>query len=71
MKSYLGQKGYSIYKNTLTVKEQIFYDDYQFPTFLNQFLVLIMHLFVMRITNKFYLPRFFGESNFGEISNQN
>ncbi len=73
MKSYLGQKGYSIYKNTLTVKEQIFIRDElsvspYVPKSISSSNNAPSFPIYRESQNKFYLPRFFGESNFGEIS---
>ena len=70
--TYLGQKGYSIYKKSLNVKEQIFIREEltvkpyipkspvqpsPFPVYLES-------------TKKFYIPRVFGINTFG-IPNEN
>ena len=66
--TYLGQKGYSIYKKTLSVKEQVFIrDELSVKPYVPTSPVQPTPYPIYReSTNKFYIPRFFGINTFGE-----
>ena len=65
--TYLGQKGYSIYKNTLSLKEQIFIrNELTVKAYIPKSPVQpIPYPIYRESVNKFYLPRYFGISTFG------
>jgi len=66
--TYLGQKGYSIYKKTLSLKEQIFIrEELTVKPYMPKSPVQPTPYPIYReSTKKFYIPRFFGVSTFGE-----
>ena len=65
--TYLGQKGYSIYKKTLSLKEQVFIrDELTVRPYIPKSPVQPNPYPIYReSTNKFYIPRYFGISTFG------
>ena len=66
-KTYLGQKGYSIYKNTLSLKEQVFIrNELTVQAYIPTSPVQPTPYPIYReSTKKFYIPRYFGISTFG------
>jgi superfamily II DNA or RNA helicase len=67
-KNYLGQKGYSIYKENLTIKEQEqLRDDLTAKPFVpkNSMTQPKSFLIYRESPNKFYIPRFYGIENYG------
>lgn len=69
--SYLGQKGYTIHKEELTIEEQIkIRDELTVKPYLPKCLGQTTPFPVYRESNqKFYLPRFYGEQKFGKLTN--
>lgn len=67
VKSYLGQKGYTLLKSKLTVKEQIkIRDELTVKPFTPSSLCQVNPFPVYRESNKkFYLPRYYGINNYG------
>ena len=70
--TYLGQKGYSIYKKTLSVKEQIYIREQLMvkPYVPSSPIQGEAYPIYRESNNKFYMPRFFGLKEFG-IPNTN
>lgn len=68
--SYLGKKGYTIYKKDLASKEQQFIrNELTVKPYLPKSPAQPEPFPIYRESpNKFYLPRYFGEDNFGEIA---
>ena len=66
-KTYLGQKGYSIYKNSLTLKEEIFIrEELMVKPYLPKSPIQPTPFPIFRESpKKFYIPRIFGYTNFG------
>ena len=66
--SYLGKKGYSIYKKDLSDKEQLFIrNELTVRPYLPKSPVKLDPFPIYReSSNKFYLPRYFGQDNFGD-----
>ena len=66
-KTYLGQKGYTIYKNSLSLKEQVYIrEELMFKPYLPKSPVQSDAFPVYRESpKKFYVPRIFGITNFG------
>ena len=66
--TYIGQKGYSIYKKTLSLKEQMFLrEELTVKPYIPKSPVQPTPYPIYRESNKkFYIPRFFGISIFGE-----
>jgi len=66
--TYLGQKGYSIYKKSLSLKEQLFIrNELTVKPYIPKAPVQPPEYPIYReSTNKFYIPRFFGMNTFGE-----
>jgi len=66
-KTYLGQKGYTIYKNSLSLKEQVYIrEELMFKPYLPKSPVQPDAFPVYRESvKKFYVPRIFGITNFG------
>ena len=66
-KTYLGQKGYSIYKNTITLKEEIFIrEELMVKPYLPKSPIQPTAFPIYRESpKKFYVPRIFGLTNFG------
>lgn len=71
-KTYLGQKGYSIYKNTLSLKEELFIrQELMIQAYLPKSPVQPEPFPIYRESvKKFYVPRIFGIKTFG-IPNEN
>ena len=67
-KTYFGKKGYSIYKNSLSLKEQIYIrDELNVKPFISGNPIQQNAYPIYReSTNKFYIPRYFGINTFGE-----
>jgi superfamily II DNA or RNA helicase len=65
--TYLGQKGYSIYKKTLSLKEQIFIrEELNVKAYIPKSPIQPPAYPIYReSTKKFYVPRYFGISTFG------
>ena len=66
-KTYLGQKGYSIYKNTLSVKEAVYIrEELMVKPYVPKSPIQPEPFPIYRESNnKFYVPRIFGINNFG------
>ena len=66
--SYLGQKGYTIYKEAITSKEQQFIrEELTVRPFIPKSPVQMPSFPIYRESNdKFYIPRYFGEEHYGE-----
>ena len=66
-KTYLGQKGYSIYKNTISLKEEIFIrEELMVKPYLPKSPIQPTAFPIYRESpKKFYVPRIFGLTNFG------
>jgi superfamily II DNA or RNA helicase len=66
--SYLGKKGYTIYKKDLSDKEQLFIrNELTVRPYLPKSPVKLDPFPIYReSSNKFYLPRYFGQDNFGD-----
>ncbi len=67
-KTYLGQKGYSIYKNSLSVNEQVFIrNELTVKPYIPSSPIQPEPYPIYRESSKkFYIPRFFGINTFGE-----
>ena len=68
LENYIGQKGYSIYKDNLTVKEQekIRHDLNVSPAVKNMGYAKLPSFYIYRESpKKFYVPRFYGLQHFG------
>ena len=65
--SYLGPKGYSIYKNSITVNEQQFIrKELSVKPYIPQSTIQPPSFEIFRESNqKIYIPRFFGNSLYG------
>ncbi len=65
--TYLGQKGYSIYKNSITLKEEIFIrEELMVKPYLPKSPIQPTPFPIYRESpKKFYIPRIFGYDNFG------
>ena len=66
--SYLGQKGYTIYKDAITIKEQQFIrEELTVRPFIPKSPVQMPSFPIYRESkDKFYIPRYFGEEYYGE-----
>ena len=66
-KTYLGNKGYSIYKDSLTLKEQVFIrEELTVKPYTPKSPVQLTPYPIYRESNKkFYIPRKFGFDTFG------
>ncbi len=71
-KTYLGQKGYTIYKDSISIKEHnSIRDDLNVRPFVPKSPIICEAFPVFREShNKFYVPRFYGENIYG-IANDN
>ena len=72
VKSYLGQKGYTLYKDNLSIKEQQWLRDELsvspfIPKSVSSYVAENKFPIYRESQKKFYIPRFFGEQNFGEV----
>ena len=70
--SYLGNKGYTIYKNDISLKDQQFIrEELQIRPHVQGSPIQSNTTFpaYRESSSKFYLPRYFGEKHFGKISN--
>ena len=67
-KTYLGQKGYSIYKNTLSLKESVFIrDELMAKPYIPKSPVESEAFPIYKESpQKFYVPRVFGITHFGQ-----
>lgn len=67
--SYLGKKGYSILKSNLSAKEQLFIrDELTVKAYIPKSPVQPEPFSIYRESpNKFYVPRYFGQDNFGDF----
>ena len=67
MTTYLGEKGYSIYKKEMSVKEQQFIrDELTVRPYLPGSPIKLEAFPIYRESpNKFYIPRFFGNKTYG------
>ena len=69
--TYLGQKGYSIYKDSISIKEQQWLRDELtvapfIPKSVSNFMPNNKFPIYRESKGKFYIPRYFGENTFGE-----
>ena len=70
IKSYLGQKGYTIYKEHLSIKEQQWLRDELnvspfIPKSVSNYVGENKFPIYRESQKKFYIPRYFGEQTFG------